>query len=255
VIWGIAIATIVISVGMWVTNWNAPLGQRSDWNLMLWAGRAPTESDAFQQLLFNQGEIVPLGQFHWWQLITHAFLHGGILHLAGNMLFLLVLGSRVNALIGPLKTAILYPLLAVAAGLTYMIAEANRPLAPMVGASGAIMGLAGMYLVLFPVHRVHMVAWVRLGLMTGFRLSHNIFAIRGFWVVLFYLAFDVLATLLGSRDNVAHWAHLGGFIAGVTVALALLIARQIDARGADLISVVFGRYAWAVMGKPSQRMR
>jgi membrane associated rhomboid family serine protease len=283
VIWGITIATIVISVMFWITNMGGNQARGADDNLMLWAGRSPTESDIFRgykttgrgdsdAFLAKAYELdgkVPddqltvrayqdlspdqkcYGDFHFWQLVTHAFLHGGIMHLAGNMLFLLVLGTRVNALIGQWKTALVYPILAIAAALAYMIAERNGPPAAMLGASGAIMGLAGMYIVLFPVHRVHMVIWLRLGLFRG--LMHNIFAVRGFWVVLFYIAFDVAATLLGSKDGVAHWAHLGGFISGALIALLLLMTRQVDARGADLISVTMGRRAWALLGKPGNR--
>lgn len=207
---------------------------------------------AYQQL---DPEDRCFGEFHWWQLFTHALLHGGILHLAGNLVFLVVFGSRVNALIGAAKTGIVYPLLAVVAALTYMAAEANSRPTPMLGASGAIMGLAGMYFVLFPIHRVHMVIWLRLGLLTGFRMLWKIFAVRGFWVVLFYLAFDVLATLLGQKDGVAHWAHLGGFIGGAAAALILLMSRQIDARGADLLSVLLGRHAWALLGTPARRLQ
>jgi membrane associated rhomboid family serine protease len=122
----------------------------------------------------------------------------------------------------------------------------------MLGASGAIMGLAGMYFVLFPAYRVHVAIWLRLGLMTGFRLAWKLFAIRGFWVVLFYIAFDVLATALGAEDGVAHWAHLGGFIAGMAIALVLILTRLVNAYGGDILSVALGRYAWPLLGRPGQ---
>jgi membrane associated rhomboid family serine protease len=208
-------------------------------NLMLWTGKT-TSSMA-----------LPVG-FHGYQLITHAFLHGGLLHLAGNMLFLFVLGSRVNALIGNVLTLMLYPLLAMIAGITHMVATANDDLSPMLGASGAVMDLAGMYLVFFPAHNVHMVAWYRWGLLAGLQLSTKTWAMRGFWVVLFYIAFDVLYTCLGLKDGVAHWAHLGGFIAGVLIALMLMAARLVNARGGDLLTVVFGRFAWQIIGKPNR---
>src|ERR1051325_1659691 len=91
---------------------------------------------------------VKVGEFQPHQLITHAFLHGGITHLVGNLIFLIVLGPRVNALIGNILTLILYPLLAVLAATFHMVAMQHEPSHPMVGASGAIMGLAGLYLVL-----------------------------------------------------------------------------------------------------------
>ena len=204
-----------------------------------------------------------IADFHWYQLITHAFLHGDILHIAGNFLFLLVFGSRVNALIGNLQAAILYPLLAIGAAVGHMMFDTGTIMIPgigpqqvivsAVGASGAIMGLAGMYLILFPVHKVHMVSWVRLGLLTGYSMLFKIYSLRGFWVVLLYIAFDVSATILKKQDGVAHWAHLGGFIVGVAFALILLCGRLVNARGGDLLSVLLGRHAWALIGKPSTR--
>ncbi len=189
------------------------------------------------------------GEFRPYQLITSAFLHSDFLHLAGNMLFLLVFGAGVNALIGNLKTIVLYPVLAAGAGLIHLANDGSSPY-PMLGASGAIMGLAGMYLVFFPVHNVHMAAWWRWGLVGGFRLALKMWAVRGFWVVLFYMAFDIVATLRGADDGVAHWAHLGGFFVGIAVALLLLLTRLVNARGGDILSVLLGRRAWALIGKP-----
>jgi membrane associated rhomboid family serine protease len=193
-----------------------------------------------------------VGHYRPSQLITHAFLHGGLLHLAGNLLFLLVLGSRVNALVGNVATVVLYPLLGAVAGLAHMRSVADGPLQPMVGASGAIMGLAGMYLVLLPIHKVHMAAWMRWGLIGGFRLHSTVFAVRGFWVVLFYIAFDVVFTVLAIKDTTAHWAHLGGFIAGAALALLLLVARVVNCRGGDIVSAILGPRAWLFISRPNR---
>lgn len=193
----------------------------------------------------------PIGEFRLYQLLTNALLHSDIIfHLGGNMFFLVIFGTRVNALIGNKLTAIVYPLLAIGASTIFIIAELGGLPVPCVGASGAIMGLAGMYLVLFPVHKMHMAAWIRWGLFMGFRLSMKIWTVRGFWVVLFYIAFDVFATIIGAEDGVAHWAHLGGFMVGIAVALLLLVTRQVNAHGGDLISVLLGRHAWKLIGKP-----
>jgi membrane associated rhomboid family serine protease len=115
-----------------------------------------------------------------------------------------------------------------------------------------------MYFVLFPIHRIFLVIWFRLILwilipIWWTRVFYKIFKIRGFWVVLFCIGMDVLGTALGSHDDIAHWAHLGGFIAGMTLALSLLFARQINANGGDLVSVLLGRRAWALIGKPADR--
>ena len=189
--------------------------------------------------------------FHWYQVFTYALLHAGPLHLAGNLLFLFVLGSRVNALIGNLLTLIVYPLLAALAGVVYMIAQSGDHLHAMLGASGVVVGLSGMYLVLFPVHKVHMVGWIRFFVLFGLKM----FTVPGFCVPLFYIAFDVISILTGMESDVAHWAHLGGFISGVVIALILLCTRLVNARGGDLLTAVLGRYAWAMIGKPDRPAR
>ena len=273
VVRGIALLTVLVgAVHLYSCTTGSPAQATFD-KMMLWGGD-PAQLDELRTRLLEELEaddstspeeakqirelrnsILSLYQnsvseFHPYQLITHAFLHDGPLHLAGNMLFLMVLGARVNALIGNIWTLILYPLLAILAGIAHTISIAHGPSIPMLGASGAVMGLAGMYLVLFPVHQVHMAAWLRWGILFPFRFSFTIFALRGFWVVLFYIAFDVAYTVFHIEDGVAHWAHLGGFIAGTVFAMLLLICRQVDARGGDLFSTVLGRHAWKIIGRP-----
>ena len=77
-----------------------------------------------------------------------------------------------------------------------MLAVTNEPPVPCIGASGAVMGLAGMYIVLFPVHKMHMAAWCRLGLLFMFQLHLKLFSVRGFWIILFYISFDVFYNLV-----------------------------------------------------------
>ncbi|UCC29569.1 MAG: rhomboid family intramembrane serine protease [Phycisphaerales bacterium] len=284
----IAVITIVTSLWFLAYEWSGSQRMRTMKNLMLWAGEgdpSPEElfgfygftewgdSEAFFEECdeiaeanprLSDGEVMLAahkalppdkqyqGQYRTSQLITHAFLHGDILHLAGNLIFLLVFGARVNALIGNVMTLIIYPILAVGAGLAQMTSMAAEARTPVVGASGAIMGLAGMYFILFPAHQVHMAAWFRWGLVGGFRLSLKMWSMRGFWVVLFYIAFDVFYTAAGAEDNVARWAHLGGFGIGAGMALVLLLPRLINAHGGDLISVILGKSAWALVGRPNR---
>ena len=262
---GIAVVTILVSVWyMVVYIFPEEPSYPSLKNLMLWSGQNidvrtqlrnqgvdDTEIDAAVQAGLLDLNFQP-GEYRSSQLFTHALLHSGPIHLLSNLLFLMVLGSRVNALIGNVLMLILYPLLAVASGLAYMASTADEPLHPMLGASGAIMGLAGMYLVLFPVHKVHMALWWRWGLIGLFTLHMKTFAVRGFWVVLFYIAFDVIFTVIGLEDNVAHWAHLGGFLTGAGVAFVLLFSRLVNARGGDLLTAILGRHAWGLIGKPNR---
>lgn len=294
----IALLTTVITVAVWIADYNKPGAGDA---LMLWSGDQPSadliaaeyrgndpasaalhqkirelanhegkatmlsngsnpnrETDLRAIIVEAYNQLPPedqkLGQFHFYQLLTNAFLHGGIMHLVGNLIFLLVFGNRVNAMLGQWKATAAYLLLAILASLVFLISQAGQPLTPALGASGAIMGLAGIYFVLMPVSRVYMVAWLRLGLLTGFRRIFKIFSLRGFWVLLFYLAFDVWATIQGSRDGTAHWAHLGGFICGMIVGLVLLLTRQVNAMGGDILSVVLGKNAWKLIGTPAERM-
>lgn len=203
------------------------------------------------------------GQYHSYQLITHAFLHGNLLHLAGNLVALLVIGSRVNAVIGNVLTLPVYLLLAIAGGIGGLIdGAADIPRATL-GASGVLAGLEGMYLVLMPLHKMYLAVWLRFwkkirpwNRPEGIRYVTKIFAVRGFWVVLFFLSFDVVYTLLRVEDGVAHGVHLGGFTAGVVIGLILLLSRVVNCRGGDLLSGILGRRAWALVGRPSpQRKR
>lgn len=280
VIRSITLATVIISIGFFAaydwTNDPAPGVQ----NLMLWSGDREAAAAALRQELEKERrDLVPipndvsqpereqiinelinshLGEYRGYQLITHAFLHGGFEHLIGNMIFLYVLGTRVNALIGNLLTLILYPLLAVLAATWHLIAMQHAPAAPLVGASGAIMGLAGMYLVLMPTPQVHYAAWFRnmffvpIMIHRFLRLSYGNFSGRGFWLVITFVALDTAALYFGWVDQTAHWAHLGGFVSGVIIACILLFTRLVNARGGDIFNAMLGRRAWKLVGKPNR---
>jgi membrane associated rhomboid family serine protease len=195
------------------------------------------------------------------QLLTHALLHDPssliefIFHLGGNLLFLLVFGLRINELIGNVRTAILYPLFAVFSAAIHVWGTRHEGYGPLLGASGAVSGLAGLYFILFPVQRVRMLAFLNLWVFTAFCCLTKAFWIRGFWLLLMWFVWgDVVPVVVGWEDGTAHWAHLGGFFAGVVIALGLLFTRQVYARG-DLLSVALGKKAWVFVGKPSRFMR
>jgi membrane associated rhomboid family serine protease len=240
-VWAIAAITALVSLMFFIEGFSDDSAMN---NLMLW----PTSSDGSP------------GQFHAYQLITDTLIHdrgsitGFLLHLGGNMLFLLVFGTRVNSLIGNIATAIVYPLLAIASGLMYLAMLPPGHLAPALGASGAINGLAGMYLVLLPGHKVYCAMWIRIISFTLFRMyfAMKIFAIRGFWVLLIYFGYDVLMVGIGWQDGTAHWAHIGGFLAGAAIGMALLLSKQFNCHNGDLLSVLLGKHAWRVIGKPSR---
>ncbi len=289
--WAISILTIVVSVWFWTVSWSDSTGMRSAKNLMLWPNNARVKSDdivaAYNDDLMgdsygdvdamlkalaseeSDGEryddaaimsayhtLTPkekvFGEFRGYQLVTHTLLHADIMHLAGNLLFFLVLGSRVNAAVGNLRMIVLYPVLGILAAWIYMsMTPPGQPI-PMLGASGAIMGMAGAYLLLFPLQKVFMAAWIRWGLVAGFRLSLKIFSVWGLVMVGAYISLDILYLNMGDNTGVAHWAHVGGFLSGMGVALVMLIARQVWT-GCDLVSMIFGRWAWCLLGTPSDR--
>lgn len=209
------------------------------------------------------GEKLAPREFQWYQLLTHAFLHDTsslrrfVVHLAGNLLFMLVFGTRVNALIGNLATAIIYPILAIGAASVYLLFYGAGPAVPMLGASGAIMGLAGMYLILFPAHRVYCAMWFSFWIWI-YRIffACKIFQMRGFWLLLIYFGYDILMNAitagLGHQGGVAHWAHIGGFVTGAAIGLGLLFSRTVNTRGGDVLSVTLGKHAWPLIGKPAR---
>src|SRR5439155_21452191 len=159
----------------------------------------------------------------------HAFLHAGPLHLAGNILFLLVFGLRVNEVLGDVKTAVAYLVLAVLSGCIQAWSMRYQPLTASLGASGAVVGLAGMYFVFFPVQRVRMIAFMNFWLLTAFRCLSFLFWMRGFWLLLILFVWnDVIPVAFNRKDQIGHWAHLGGFGAGILIAVGLLVARQVQ---------------------------
>jgi len=150
----------------------------------------------------------PLGLF------TSMFLHGGVFHIAGNMLFLWVFGDNMEDEMGHVGFAVFYTLCGLAAGMAQVISDPTSQI-PTVGASGAIAGVMGGYLLMFPKARVDVIliiiiffkifpvpAWVVLGVWFGLQLFNGTMS-------------DA------ATSGVAHWAHAGGFVAGVLFTLPL----------------------------------
>jgi membrane associated rhomboid family serine protease len=267
-IWWITGITVFTSLLFFIPYYTQGIESPGARPWVMWAGTTDNQADRmlhrFRSLTHGRidddslkvvvaNRIANQGEFHAYQLLTQAFLHAGIMHLAGNLVFMLVFGIRVNELIGNLKTAVVYPILAVLSALIFLFAARNDPLIPSLGASGAIMGLAGMYFVFFPVQKVHMVFWMRLGFIFRWRLYYKMFRMSGFWLLVLWVGLnDLLPTLLhGSQtgDGVAHWAHLGGFISGFVIAIVLLVTRQVNANGSDILSMMLGPTAWKLLGR------
>lgn len=145
-------------------------------------------------------------------LVTHMFLHGGWMHLFGNMLFLFIFGDNLEDEMGHIGFAIFYLLSGIAAaGLQFAAAPMSE--VPMVGASGAIAGVMGGYLLLFPKAKVDVLFIIV--------IFFRIFPIPA-WIVLgVWFALQVFNGAVTPTDGggVAYWAHAGGFVAGLVMIL------------------------------------
>jgi membrane associated rhomboid family serine protease len=148
--------------------------------------------------------------------ITSMFLHGGIFHLVGNMLFLWVFGRRVEDACGPARFLIFYLFAGVCADLITAIVQPSQTI-PGIGASGAIFGVMGAYLILFPEGRIRTL-WFIYIIPTWPR-------IRAFWFIFYYLLVQIppaLDTYLNNAQySTGYWAHLGGFSACIFILLFL----------------------------------
>jgi len=141
-------------------------------------------------------------------LVTYMFVHAGWLHLVSNMAFLWVFADNVEDAFGHWGFLGLYLLCGVAAGLAHSLAQ-PASLAPLIGASGAIAGILGAYVLLYPRARV----WVLLFMRLPLRISAA-------WALIGWIAFQVLAMFLDNGRgpvSVAWWAHIGGFATGLAV--------------------------------------
>jgi len=142
-------------------------------------------------------------------IFTCMFLHGGWMHLIGNMLFLWIFGRSIEDRLGPWLFIVFYLGTGVCGNLAHTFIDSGNT--PLIGASGAISGVMGAYILLFPHARI--LAIVPIG---WYPLTMSLPA----WVYLiFYIALQNLwpALFAGGRDNVARWAHIGGFFAGMAL--------------------------------------
>lgn len=140
-------------------------------------------------------------------LVTSMFLHGGILHLAGNMLFLWIFGDNLESDLGRFRYLLFYLACGVGAALAHVLADPNS-LVPTVGASGAVAGVMGGYLLLYPKARVDVLFFIVVFL--------RVFSIPAWiWLGLWFLLQLALSGSTGPGEGgIAYWAHIGGFALG-----------------------------------------
>jgi membrane associated rhomboid family serine protease len=154
-------------------------------------------------------------------LLTYMFMHGGWLHLASNLLFLWVFADNVEDAYGHFGFLAFYLLCGVTAAAAHIMIYPYSEV-PLVGASGAVAGVLGSYLVLFPKARV----WILLLMRLPIRIS-------AYWALLGWLGFQFFAVALAQDDiQVAWWAHIGGFAAGFAVTWLLRgpLRRRLEAQ-------------------------
>ncbi len=219
-------------------------------NVLVWVfvqgmGTEPALSRSVCQLGAIPGELlgllpagtpIPLGPHatcittspNWATPVTSMFLHGGWFHIIGNLWFLWVFGDNVEDSMGTLRFAVFY----LACGLAAVAAQlASNPdsAVPMVGASGAIGGVMGAYLRLYPRVRVHLL------IVLGFYVDRIVVPasfMLGYWFLLQVLG--GLPTLGDDVGGVAFWAHVGGFVAGVALIPAFRREERVAAHRALL---------------------
>ncbi len=163
----------------------------------------------------------------WTTLLTSMFLHGGWGHLGGNMLFLWIFGDNLEHRLGHLRFGMFYLICGLAAGLAHILANSNSPI-PTVGASGAISGVLGGYLLMFPRNRVYVMTW-------GGVAAVPAMLMLGLWILLQFINGVGTVAETPETGGVAYLAHIGGFIAGLLLA-PVFAAGRTPTRGAG------GRY-------------
>jgi membrane associated rhomboid family serine protease len=154
-------------------------------------------------------------------IFTSMFLHGGLLHIAGNMLYLWIFGDNVEDALGHGRFLLFYVVSGVAAALAQTLVNPASAV-PMVGASGAISGVLGAYLLLFPYARI--LTLITFGFFIRFVYVPAI-VVLGFWIVVQFFAgvaaFSVTSASGREAGGVAWFAHIGGFVAGIVLLFVL----------------------------------
>ncbi len=140
-------------------------------------------------------------------LLTSIFLHANLLHLIANMWFLWLFGDNIEDRFGRLSFIGLYLSAGIIGSLTHSAFSLFQDRIPVIGASGAVAGVMGAYLIRFP--------YARLRCLFLIIFYPVLVRIRAVWVLGFWMFFEFLSAWFAAGDNVAHWAHVGGFATGI----------------------------------------
>ena len=203
----------VVNIALIIANaaiflYEVSLGPRIE-QFLLTFGVVPSDIvESFTSGRFRIGAVSPF--------FTSMFLHGGWLHLAGNMLYLWVFGDNVEDKLGHGRYLVFYVVCGLAASLLHVFIAPSSSM-PTVGASGAISGILGAYLLMFPRARVVTVIPIFFFLQVA---ELPALVVLGFWFVMqFFNGLISLGYETGGMGGVAWWAHVGGFVAGLILIL------------------------------------
>ncbi|MGB7182968.1 MAG: rhomboid family intramembrane serine protease [Burkholderiaceae bacterium] len=175
-----------------------------------WVLMPQTGSDPFGNTAMVPAEVTNGVDLHG--LITSMFQHAGVMHILGNMLFLWIFGDNMEDVFGHVRYLMFYLVTGLAAAAAHIVADPGSSI-PVVGASGAVAGVMGGYLLLFPKAKVD----VMLILVVIFKRL----TIPAFIVLIIWFGLQIFggAASPSSEGGVAYWAHAGGFIAGVVLSV------------------------------------
>ena len=168
----------------------------------------------YQVLLSESGlQLSIASPVHTWAtVLTSMFIHGGLMHFAGNMLFLWVFGDNIEDTFGHVKYLAFYLAAGVLATLSHFAIDTGSQ-TPLVGASGAISGVMGAYLLLYPRNRIRTLIWF---------IVITVVNLRAVWLLLIWIGLQVIQGVLSigvsNQVSTAFFAHIGGFAVGLAVA-------------------------------------
>lgn len=154
-------------------------------------------------------KIYILEGFSFRGIFGHMWLHGGLLHIIGNLIFLWIFGNAVCSKIGNIAYFPIYVVLGFFAAVAFLVLNEGAA----IGASGAINGIVGMYLVFFPLNDISCL-WILYGV--------GQFTLSSYWMIGLWFVYDISGLVRGG-GGVAYSAHVGGFVAGVAIAVAMLL--------------------------------
>jgi membrane associated rhomboid family serine protease len=211
----VTVGLIILNVLVWL--YQTSLGP-AETQFILQLGAIPAQ--IVYRLDLPPADIIPAPL----TLISAMFLHGGLMHMGGNMLYLWIFGNNIEDALGSGRFILFYLLTGIAASFGHIVAEPGSEM-PMIGASGAVSGILGAYIVLYPRANVVSAVWI-IFIIRLIRIPAIIFL--GIWFLM-----QVMSAGNPHAAGVAWWAHIGGFAAG-----ALLVWLFRRDRGAGRYRVI-----------------